>query len=284
MGEADGLVELRAFKVPELDDEALGDGAPLFKVAAPRLESRQSFSEGGIFLIDVDHIPAECGVWPAFWLLGGPESWGTSYPNTRQDWPNYGEIDIIEQVNSDPKNHTTLHTKEGCTIRGSVSSGGTLESDDCAFENSYTGCSIKFPDFSSQNADRNGVYVCEWIPNKEINYWFFPKGSIPAGLAGASEYGASVDPAGWDSQTPFWSKMDLSGGCSQDFFTNMRMVINTTFCGDWAGRDPGEDCDFNTPEECNQTIQKFIEDYKPYEPIPDYTWRINSVRVYQRCA
>ena len=112
--EADGLVELRAFKVPELDEEAIDVSGIYFKVAAPRLESRQSFNEGGLFLMDVDHIPAECGVWPAFWLFGGPDSWNSSYPNDQQDWPNYGEIDIIEQVNNDPNNHTTLHTKKGC--------------------------------------------------------------------------------------------------------------------------------------------------------------------------
>ncbi len=284
--EADELVELRAFKVPELDEEALGDGAPLFKVAAPRLESRQSFSEGGIFLIDVDHIPTECGVWPAFWLVGSPDSWNSSYPNDRQDWPNYGEIDIIEQVNIDSKNHTTLHTKEGCNIKGKVSTGGSIDSEDCAFDNSYTGCSVKFPDFSSRNVDRNGVYACEWIPTKEINYWFFPKGKIPDNIKKAIEYGDSVAPSQWDSQTDFWSKMDLSGGCSSpDFFRNMHMVLNTTFCGDWAGRldAEGPKCNF-PPEGCNKEIENFIETYKPYEPIPDYTWRINSVRVYQKCS
>jgi len=284
--EADGLVELRAFKVPELDEEAIIDGGSFFKVAAPRLESRQSFNEGGIFLIDVDHIPAECGVWPAFWLVGSPDSWNSSYPNDQQDWPNYGEIDIIEQVNIDSKNHTTLHTKEGCNIKGTVSSGGSIEEANCAFDKSRTGCSVKFPDFSSRNVDRNGVYACEWIPNKEINYWFFPKGSIPDNIKKGIEYGAIVDPAQWESQTDFWSKMDLSGGCStQDFFRNMHMVINTTFCGDWAGSldAEGPKCNF-PPEGCNKEIEKFIEDYKPYEPIPDYTWRINSVRVYQKCS
>ena len=63
------------------------------------------------------------------------------------------------------------------------------------------------------------------------------------------------------------------------------MVINTTFCGDWAGSldAEGPKCTF-PPEGCNKEIENFIEDYKPYEPIPDYTWRINSVRVYQKCS
>ena len=285
----DGVVELRAFKVPEALD-AIADGAPRFKIAAPRLESRQTFNDGGVFLIDIDHIPAECGVWPAFWLVGGPDSWTSSNPNDQQDWPNYGEIDIIEQVNNVAQTHTTLHTKEGCSIQGTVSSGGSLGSSNCADGGSKVGCSINFPDFSSRNVDRNGVYACEWIPNKEINFWFFPTESVPDEIKNGIEYGNSVDTSQWENQTDFWSKMDLSGGCDQDFFQNLRIVINTTFCGDWAGKRDLGDCIFDVPNGdeppvgCNNLITDFIKDYKAYETIPDYTWRIKSIRVYQKCS
>jgi hypothetical protein len=49
-----------------------------------------------------------CGTWPAFWLLG---------PN----WPNNGEIDIIEGVNQGNTDFITLHTAAGCTINNSGS-------------------------------------------------------------------------------------------------------------------------------------------------------------------
>jgi beta-glucanase (GH16 family) len=49
-----------------------------------RLTSKQSYNHA-LVLIDVQHMPTGCGVWPALWMVG---------PN----WPNSGEIDIIEQV------------------------------------------------------------------------------------------------------------------------------------------------------------------------------------------
>jgi len=39
------------------------------KVGSFRLSSRKLF-RGGLFIIDVEHIPIGCGVWPAFWLNG----------------------------------------------------------------------------------------------------------------------------------------------------------------------------------------------------------------------
>jgi beta-glucanase (GH16 family) len=55
-----------------------------------RLTSKNSYTHG-LVILDLAHMPGGvCGTWPAFWMVG---------PN----WPNSGEIDIIEGVNSQGK-------------------------------------------------------------------------------------------------------------------------------------------------------------------------------------
>lgn len=46
-------------------------------------------------------LPTGQGLWPAFWMLGQNIS--------TVSWPAYGEIDIMEHVNSDNKVHGTMH-------------------------------------------------------------------------------------------------------------------------------------------------------------------------------
>ena len=72
-----------------------------------RLEGRRRF-DAGLFLLDIDHMPAGCGQWPAFWL-------------TDEDyWPDHGEIDIVEGVNYQTQAKTALHTSDRCSMYAHV--------------------------------------------------------------------------------------------------------------------------------------------------------------------
>jgi beta-glucanase (GH16 family) len=51
--------------------------------------------------------PKGQGLWPAFWMLGS----NIGDPNV--GWPKCGEIDIMEQVNTDNKNYGTIHWDNG---------------------------------------------------------------------------------------------------------------------------------------------------------------------------
>ena len=75
-----------------------------------------------LFVADIAHVPTGCGVWPAMWLLG---------PN----WPDGGEIDIIEGVNGQSYTQSTLHTSPGCTqagVNSSMFSGKARKFSSCA--------------------------------------------------------------------------------------------------------------------------------------------------------
>ncbi|KAF7969434.1 hypothetical protein HWV62_27323 [Athelia sp. TMB] len=62
-----------------------------------RITSQATYDIGSLWMIDLLHIPYGCSVWPAFWTFG---------PN----WPEDGEIDIIEAVNLMDNNQMALPT------------------------------------------------------------------------------------------------------------------------------------------------------------------------------
>ena len=103
-----------------------GPGRPSVRVI-----SKNDYTHG-LFLLDLEHAPIGCGTWPAYWTIG---------PN----WPNNGEIDIIEGVNLNTVNSMTLHSSEECTIAGTGCTG-TLQGNDCAYyPGDNYGCGITSP-------------------------------------------------------------------------------------------------------------------------------------------
>ena len=169
---------------------------------------------GGLFIIDLDHIPEGMAVWPAIWLVG-----------TGATWPVNGEIDIIEGVNStlsaNNTNQSTLHTREGC-----IQNIPNILNPDCNNGNASLGCGIMGPSDSfghGFNQNGGGVYACEWVYDQTIKIWFWKRADIPGNVLGNSP-----DTNTWG--TPYASFNPCPG-----YFKDMEMVINTTLCGDWAG-------------------------------------------------
>ncbi|KAJ5618757.1 hypothetical protein N7510_002741 [Penicillium lagena] len=142
-----------------------------------RISSTNTYNQG-LFILDLGHMPASaCGSWPAFWLLGN----GT--------WPDNGEIDIIEGVNSQAVDSMTLHTTDGCSINDSGFTG-TLTTGNCYFDaagqSNNAGCGINNVDASSYGTGFNGigggVYAVEWT-DSGISIWFFGRDTgIPSDI------------------------------------------------------------------------------------------------------
>ncbi|WP_199550103.1 family 16 glycosylhydrolase [Streptomyces sp. N35] len=60
--------------------------------------------EASIKLPEVDTVTGK-GYWPAFWAMGEPIR-GNGY----QGWPQWGEVDVMEQINGRPEVYSALHS------------------------------------------------------------------------------------------------------------------------------------------------------------------------------
>jgi len=201
-----------------------------------------------------------CGTWPAFWLFG-------------PDWPDSGEIDIIEGVNAQSTDSITLHTSSGCVINNAGSqSGTTTVSSDCNTGNANTGCAVSTADTNGYGTGFNsvggGVYAMQW-ESSGIYVWFFQRGQIPEDIT---------------NNAPMTSNWGLpivafngNAGCDIDaHFGNNNIIIDTTFCGDWAGSVWGSSSCASLAPTC--------QDYVAANPgaFTNAYWAINSVKVYQQ--
>lgn len=86
--------------------QALKDGT---KITSARLESVKAWKYG--YFEAEAKVPVGNGAWPAFWMLNERLRNPGSQPAV--GWPKAGEIDIMENVGSDPPNfHFSLHCED----------------------------------------------------------------------------------------------------------------------------------------------------------------------------
>ncbi|KAF2831502.1 hypothetical protein CC86DRAFT_463379 [Ophiobolus disseminans] len=225
-----------------------------------RIESKKKY-DSGLIVLDVAHMPFGCGTWPAFWTLG---------PN----WPKGGEIDILEGVNEYTNNGMTLHTGPGCSIGNDAtqfSGNVTTPNCDVAAEGQLknVGCSIEHPSKQSYGAGLNqnggGVYATSWNSDA-ISVYFFPRESIPADVLGDNP-----DPSAWGKPAA-----KFEGACDIDkMFAEQQIIIDTTFCGQWAGKI-WED---GSCAKKAKTCVDYVRDNP--EAFTEAYWEINALKVYQ---
>ncbi|KAF4622600.1 hypothetical protein D9613_009003 [Agrocybe pediades] len=187
-----------------------------------RIHTKKTYTTH-VAVFDVRHMPQGCGTWPAIW------------ETKESNWPAGGEVDIVEGVNDQEPNASTLHTTAGCSMPADKSETGVAGQLDCDTSvNGNTGCGVQFPTSNSYgpafNSAGGGWYAME-RSSTYIKVWFWSRndGSVPSEVRnGASQ----VNPNNWGTPTAFFPDTSCN---FPDHFQEHNIIINLTLCGDWAG-------------------------------------------------
>jgi hypothetical protein len=135
------------------------------------------------------------------------------------NWPNRGEIDIIEGVNLNTYNQVTLHSSPGCvpSVGAGGQTGHNIGNADCGAGGGNTGCgresNIAVSYGTAFNANGGGVYATLWT-SSGVKVWYFAARDVPANIKNNNP-----DPSSWG--TP----MANFAGCNFDAqFGSMNIV------------------------------------------------------------
>ncbi|GAA5867542.1 hypothetical protein JCM1840_002545 [Sporobolomyces johnsonii] len=187
-----------------------------------RLVSKQTFNSGGLFVFDIKNIPAAQGAWPALWLTGS-------------NWPNDGEIDVIEGVHETTMNALSTHTSSGCTMQtsgfyGTFMMSGSGRTNCDAYATNSQGCGIRSKSTQSYGPAFNklggGVYALLWS-SSGIKIYFWPRSKIPSDVKSGNPKPSSA----WGLPQFYLSPSKCN---PMKKFKDLNLVINTNLCGTWA--------------------------------------------------
>lgn len=183
-----------------------------------RITTQDTYDVGSLWMIDLSHIPFGCSVWPAFWSFG---------PN----WPEDGEIDIIEGINLMVNNQIGIHTTPGCTHNGSEYQLGTSgTTTDCSQPSGCTVIETSPNSYGSGFATAGGGVWATQFDVSGIFIWFWSRPDIPASIDQGDS--ASMDVTQWG--TPHASYFSNTCNITQ-YFSPQNLVLDITLCGTWAG-------------------------------------------------
>ena len=239
-----------------------------------RLTTNDTYNEG-LFIINASHIPEGLGTWPAFWLTGlVPEG---------SAWACYGEIDIIEGVNSTDSgssyNKMSLHTNtpsNGKVCDQTGVNGIDYTNCDAGDGNSGSACGCSGKEACPNlgcgimskkdntfgygfNQNGGGVYACELTSSGKITIWFFENKEIPSDITSNSP-----NPDNWSKDN-----IEVAFNECPGQFQQLQIILNTTLCGQWAGAVyPGG----TTACETYARTQDYDSAY----------WTVNYVKVFKK--
>ncbi|KAF7367574.1 Glycoside hydrolase family 16 protein [Mycena sanguinolenta] len=257
-------VDSNGHVIIKVDNTTNGAGDPTFGRNTVYLESNQMMTIGSLLILDANHIPFGCSVWPSLFTQG-------------QVWPQQGEIDIIENVNLETDNRFSLHVGDpNCVQPTSVASNqtGTISTADgdisnCTAKNTV-GCvttETKPNSYGSGFANQGGgVFAMSWDASG-IAFWYFARGSIPSNIGGTE----APTPSTWGKASAWYP----ASGCDPTVaFGPQIITLYIDVCGAFAGVQSlwELNCGSVAPN-CSAAVG----DPSNYN---DAFWDINYLRVY----
>ncbi|KAH9944400.1 glycoside hydrolase family 16 protein [Epithele typhae] len=211
-----------------------------------------------LFVLDLNHAPWGCGVWPAWWTLGGGQ------------WPYTGEIDILEGVHDNAHNQVTWHTGPNCTMNPNVTFTGTIVDGSNGSANlncdgtinNNAGCGVTEWSRASYgpifDAQGGGVFAMKW-DDDGIAVWSFYRAAVPANVLNGQP-----DPSSWGSPV---AMLDPSGCDPISNFVNHSIIF-----GDWAGNSYASS---GCPGTCTDRLMDPAN-------FVNASWSINTLKVYRK--
>ncbi|KAJ7728148.1 glycoside hydrolase family 16 protein [Mycena maculata] len=194
--------------------------------------------------------------------------WETNESN----WPAGGEVDIVEGVNDQGTDQVTLHTSPGCEMpaTGRTMTGTALDLDCDTSVNGNAGCGVSVgqaPSFGPTfNADGGGWYAIERTTTFiNVFFWSRQATDIPVDVVAG---GSSVDTSNWGTPVANFPNTDCN---IAEFFDGNNIIINLTFCGDWAGA-------VYAASGCPSTCESYV-DAKPTAFVDAY-FQFTSINIY----
>ncbi|KAF7328351.1 Glycoside hydrolase family 16 protein [Mycena venus] len=221
-----------------------------------RLSGKNNYTTH-VAVFDIVHMPQGCGTWPAVWEFGGI-------------WPNGGETDILEGVNDQGPDQSTLHSGPNCTMPAVRKQTGTALLQDCNADENSSGCGVRLNQKTSYgvpfNANGGGWYAMERTEDF-IRIWYWPRDDhrVPHDvLKGARKV-----------RTHNWVGIPAADfpndSCDLAEWAPHNIIINLTFCGDWAGAVyPDSGC----PSTCIDYVNNNPSEFR------DAFFEFNSINVY----
>ncbi|KZV99657.1 hypothetical protein EXIGLDRAFT_640388 [Exidia glandulosa HHB12029] len=188
-----------------------------YKRNSIRITSTHYYDTGSLWVFDIKHLPYGCSVWPSIWTHG-------------DNWPNGGEIDIIEGINLNARNQVAVHTLGGCTHQNGTNELGWAGGADCS---TPSGCTVQDPDTRSYGAPFAAAGGGVWAAQYDVAgifIWFFTRNNMPISLNAKDK--STLDIGEWGPPLAAYP----SSSCEMaKYFTPQQLVIDITLCGDWAG-------------------------------------------------